>query len=150
MFHRLKCREETSEVPHLEHSTVWCWNVGTSQNRPQIPGKFWHEVMEKDGEGSWNDRVKNEVLHNVRLERNIPHTIKRGLPGWSHIAWKLPSKTRYWRKDRRDGKKGKKTEGATGWSYWNERMLEIENGRTRAQCVKTLIWKRLWTFRKTD
>jgi hypothetical protein len=26
-------------------------------------------VLEKDGEGSWNDRVKNEVLHKVRGDR---------------------------------------------------------------------------------
>jgi hypothetical protein len=36
---------------------------------------------------SWNDRVKNEeVLHRVKEERNIVHTIKRRKANWiGHI-----------------------------------------------------------------
>ena len=42
--------EETSEVLHFEHSTVWCWNLDTSESRSEILGKFLNVVLEKDGE----------------------------------------------------------------------------------------------------
>ena len=32
--------EETSNVPHLEHSIIWCWNLDTLESRSEIPGKF--------------------------------------------------------------------------------------------------------------
>jgi len=48
--------------------------------------------MEKIG---WADSIKNE-LHNVKLERNILHKIKRKTANcWSHLAYELPSKTNY-------------------------------------------------------
>jgi hypothetical protein len=31
---------------------------------------------------SWADRVRNEVLHRVKEERNIVHTIKRRKANW--------------------------------------------------------------------
>jgi hypothetical protein len=35
---------------------------------------------------SWTDRMKNEVLHRVKEERNIIHIIKRRKANWiSHI-----------------------------------------------------------------
>jgi hypothetical protein len=44
---------------------MWCWR------RMQI---------------SWTDRVRNEVLHRVKEERNILHTIKRRKANWiGHI-----------------------------------------------------------------
>ena len=46
----LKFKEETSEVLHLEHTIIWCWNLDTSENRSQIVGKFWNVMLEKDGE----------------------------------------------------------------------------------------------------
>ena len=43
---------------HLESFEMWCWRR-----------------MEKI---SWTDRVRNEeVLHRVKEERNITHTVKR-------------------------------------------------------------------------
>ena len=30
---RLKLKEETSKMLHLEHSFVWCWNLETSEHR---------------------------------------------------------------------------------------------------------------------
>jgi hypothetical protein len=42
-------------------------------------------VPEKDGEDQLNMSVKNEVLHRVRLERNILHTIKRTAIQIGHI-----------------------------------------------------------------
>jgi alpha-D-ribose 1-methylphosphonate 5-triphosphate synthase subunit PhnL len=45
---------------------MWCWRR-----------------MEKI---SWTDRVRNEVLHRVKEERNILHTIKRRKANWiGHI-----------------------------------------------------------------
>ena len=66
---------------------------------------------------SWTDRVRNEeILRRVKEEMNILHTI-RGREAWSHLAWELPSKTRYCRKgrgkDRSDGKTRKKMLAAT-------------------------------------
>jgi hypothetical protein len=38
-------------------------------------------------------------------------------------------------------------------NYWmilkKEKILEIERGSTRSHCVENLLWKRLWTWRKT-
>jgi hypothetical protein len=43
-------------------------------------------VLEKDGKISWTNRVRNEVLHRVKKERNILHVIKRRKATWiSHI-----------------------------------------------------------------
>ena len=36
----LTFKEETSKVLHLEHSTVWCSNLDTSESRSELPGKF--------------------------------------------------------------------------------------------------------------
>ena len=46
----LAFKEETTELLHLEHSILWCWNLDTSESRSEIPGKFWNVVLEKDGE----------------------------------------------------------------------------------------------------
>jgi hypothetical protein len=43
---KLKFKEETSEVLHLEHSFVWCWKL----SRSEVTGKFRNLVLEKDGE----------------------------------------------------------------------------------------------------
>ena len=37
---------------NFEHSLVWCENLDTSENRSEIPGKFWNVVMEENGEVS--------------------------------------------------------------------------------------------------
>ena len=42
-FHKsigLAFKEETSNVLHLEYSTVWCRNLDTSESRSEIPRKF--------------------------------------------------------------------------------------------------------------
>jgi hypothetical protein len=39
---------------------------------------------------SWTDRVRNEeVLHRVKEERNILHSINRAWLDWSHLGLKL-------------------------------------------------------------
>jgi hypothetical protein len=47
-------KEEPSEVLHLEHNTVRCRNLDTSESRSEIPEKFWNVVPEKDGEDDLN------------------------------------------------------------------------------------------------
>ena len=52
-FHQqigLKLKEETCEVLHLEHGTLWRCNLDTSESRSETPGKFLNVVLEKDGE----------------------------------------------------------------------------------------------------
>jgi hypothetical protein len=46
-----------TDQKYLESFEMWCWRR-----------------MEKI---SWNDRVRNEVLHRIKEERSILHTIKR-------------------------------------------------------------------------
>jgi hypothetical protein len=54
---------------YLESFQMWCWRV-----------------MEKI---SWTNRVNNEVLHRVKGERNILHTVKRRKATWiRHILRK--------------------------------------------------------------
>ena len=47
---------------------------------------FWRKMLKI----SWTDRVKNEeVLHRVKEERNVPHTVKRRKASWTgHILRK--------------------------------------------------------------
>ena len=47
-------------------------------------------------ESGWADNIKNEELHDVKLERSILHKIKRNTANcWSYLAYELPPKTRY-------------------------------------------------------
>jgi hypothetical protein len=36
----LKFKEETSTMLNLEHSLVWCRNLGILESRSEVPGKF--------------------------------------------------------------------------------------------------------------
>ena len=47
---RYECIALIAKVLHLEQSFLWCWNMGTSESRLEIPGKFWNVVLEKDVE----------------------------------------------------------------------------------------------------
>jgi len=42
-------KKYTTEVLHLRHSCVWCWNSNTSESRSEIPGKLRYVVLQKDG-----------------------------------------------------------------------------------------------------
>jgi len=151
-FHQqigFKFKEETSEVPQLEHSFVWCWNVGTSE-------KFWNVVLEKDGV----DRLgrsceKWSIAESQKREKYSTYNKKEeGYLDWSHLACDRPTKIYYWREDRGkvrcNEKTRKKTKAATGKSQGRDRVLEIERGCTRSYCVENSVWKNLWTCRKTD
>ena len=53
LFHQqigLQFKAESSEVLHLEHNIVWCWNLDTTESRSEIPGKFLNVVLEKNGD----------------------------------------------------------------------------------------------------
>ena len=51
---------------YLERSEMWCW-------------RRLEKII-------WTDRVRNEVLHRVKEERNIIHKIKRRKANWiGHI-----------------------------------------------------------------
>ena len=59
-------REEDQKC--LESYEIWCWRG-----------------MEKI---SWTDRVKTEVLHREKGERNILQTVKRGKAKWIGHSWR--------------------------------------------------------------
>jgi hypothetical protein len=75
----------------LEHSFVWCGNWDSSEIRSEVPGNgtlrkldqkylesFEMWCLRRLEKISWTDRVNNEaVLHRVKEERNILHTIRR-------------------------------------------------------------------------
>jgi hypothetical protein len=72
-------------VLHLEHSTAWRWTFDILESKLETPGKFWNSVREKDGEDQLNrpDQARNEeILHRVKEERNILHTINRRKTNW--------------------------------------------------------------------
>ena len=63
-------------------------------------------------------RVRNEVLHGVKEERNIIHTVKRRKATWiGHILRRNSYKTHYCRKDRRRDRSDAKTRKNVS-SYW--------------------------------
>jgi hypothetical protein len=65
---------------------------------------WWFRRMEK---GSWTDCVRKEGALCRSQGGNKYSTRskeKEGYLDWSHLAYELPSKTRYWRECRRDGK----------------------------------------------
>jgi hypothetical protein len=84
-FHRqieFKFRAEVSKCYIWSITLCGAETGDTSESRPEILENFemWlGRMMEKIG---WTDRVKNEVLHKVRGERNIVHTIKRRKDDW--------------------------------------------------------------------
>jgi len=42
--------EETNKMLHLEQRFVWCWQLGSSENRSELSWEFWNVVLVKDGE----------------------------------------------------------------------------------------------------
>ena len=69
---------------HLDYGFEWSWKLDPSQIDQKCLGSyemFWRR-MEKI---SWSDRVKNEILHRVKEDRNILHK-KRRKDNWiGHI-----------------------------------------------------------------
>jgi hypothetical protein len=47
---KLNLSKKLDELPHLEQSCLWRWNLDTSESRSDVPVKFWNVVLQKDGE----------------------------------------------------------------------------------------------------
>jgi hypothetical protein len=85
---------------------------------------------------SWTDRVRNEeVLHRVKEEMNIVHTIKRRKANSIGHILRRNCLLKHVIEGKLEGK---------------ENILEIERGSTRSHPVENSLWKRLRTCRKMD
>jgi hypothetical protein len=72
----LKFKEETSKVPYLEHGTVWCCNLNSSEGRSEILGKFRSAILGKDVDQS--DRsCENDVLQKSQREKYPTNSKKK-------------------------------------------------------------------------
>jgi len=60
-----------NEMLHLEHSFLWYWNLDSSENGSEVLWNLWIVVLEKDGEVSWSDRMKNEEVEE-RRRKELP------------------------------------------------------------------------------
>ena len=76
-FHQhigLKFKEETSEMLHLEHSCVWCWNSDTWKVDQKYLESIEMWCWRRMENISWTDRVRTEqVLRRIKEERNTLH-----------------------------------------------------------------------------
>jgi hypothetical protein len=119
---------------YLESFEMWCWRR-----------------MEKI---SWTERVRNEeVLHRVKEERNIVHTIKRRKANWiGHILRRncllkhVIERNIKGRMERR-GRRGRRHKQPLNYLKETRRY---ERGSTRSHPVENSLCKRLRTCRKTD
>jgi hypothetical protein len=114
---------------YLESFEMWCWRR-----------------MEKI---CWTNGVNNEaVLHRVKEEMNILHTIRRRKANWighilrrnyllSHIIEGKIIETR------RRGRRRKQL-------LDDLKILEVEGGSSGSHSLENSIWKRLCTCRKID
>jgi hypothetical protein len=111
-------------------------------------------VLEKNGEISWTDRVRNEeVLHRVKEERNIVHTIKRRNANWTGHIWRRNCLLKYVIEGRLEGRIK-----MTGRRGRRRKQLLDDLKEKRRYCklkeealdVENSICKGLRTCRKTD
>jgi hypothetical protein len=115
---------------------MWCWRR-----------------MEKI---SWTDHMRNEeVLHRVKEEKNILHTIKRRMANWiGHILCrncllKHVIEGKVEGRIEMTGRRGRRHKQLLD-DLKEKRDTGIERGSTRSHPVENLFWKRLRTCRKTD
>ena len=120
---RLKNNEKTSRVLQNKYSFVQCWNLDTSENRSEIPGKYLNVVLEKNGEDKFDQSCKEwSSVTNSQEGQKHPTQNKKmeSKMSWSHLEEELPSTTLYLRKDRAkdrsNRKKWKKIYAAAGWT----------------------------------
>jgi hypothetical protein len=92
----------------LEIFEMWCWRR-----------------LEKT---SLTDRVSNEaVLHRVKKERNIFHTMRRRKVNWiGHIL-----------KERLAGQEGEERNVSSCWMTLSKKILEIEGGSSGPHSLET-------------
>jgi hypothetical protein len=115
---------------------MWCWRR-----------------MEKI---SWTDRVRyEEVLHRVKEERNVVHTMKRRKANWiGHILrrncfLKHVIEGKLEGRIEMTGRRGRRRKQLLD-DLKKKKILDIERGRTRSHPMENSLWKRLRTCRKTD
>jgi hypothetical protein len=100
---------------------------------------------------SWTDRVGREVLHRVKEEGNILNTIKRRKVNSLDHVLRTDSFLKHVIKGKLEGRteeSGRRCKQLM--DDIKEKILETERGCTRSHNVENLLWKRLWTCRKTD
>jgi hypothetical protein len=105
---------------------------------------------------SCTDRVKNEVLHGVKEERNIVGKMKRlNTNRIYHILCRKCSlkhviEGKVEGRIGSTGRRGRKSKLLLGDLKKKYRIVEIERRSTRSHCEENWFWKRLWTGHKTD
>jgi len=121
----LNRKEETSEMLHLKHSCVWFWNLDTLQRRLECLEMWCWSKKEKT---SCADRVKNEVLHRAKGERNIINTIKRRNANWMGHSLRKNCFIKHVIEGKiEDIVTGRRGRSRNGLSYGNEKILKIES-----------------------
>jgi len=95
------------------------------------------------------------VLQRLKEERNIHQTKEEGrLTGLVTSSYELPSKTRYWMKDRgkdRSWLEGEEEDVSSYLILMKRGVLDIERESNRSHYVENSIWKNLWwTCSKTN
>jgi hypothetical protein len=122
-----------ADQKYLESFEMWCWRR-----------------LEKM---SWTDRVRNEVLHRVKEERNILHTTKSRKANWiGHILrrnclLKHVIEVKLEERIEMTGRRGRRRKQLL-------HDLKVKTGywklKSRSHCMENSLWKRLWTCCKTD
>jgi hypothetical protein len=94
----------------------------------------------------WRRSVEPNVWENEKYyillrkcETSYMQYNKENLTGLVTLCVETDYKTPYWRKDRRDGKTKTKI-----------KMLPDDLKKTRSYTLENLLWKKLWSCRKTD
>jgi hypothetical protein len=120
----------------LERFETWCW---------------WR--MEKI---SWTDRVRNEkVLHRVKEERNIIHTIQRMMANWigqilsRNCLIKHNTERRIGRGIKVTGRQGRRRTQLLN-NLKQKRWYWKLSGRIKSHSVENSLWTRLWTRRNKE
>jgi hypothetical protein len=86
-------------------------------------------VLEKDTKISWTDRVRNEeVLHRVKEERNIVHTIKRRKAKWIGHILRRNCLLKHVIEGNTDGQKRREDDEEDVSSYWMTLMKREVTG----------------------
>ena len=76
----LGIEEETSEVLHLEHSLIWCWNFDASGSRDQKHlESFEMWCWWRMEEISWTDHVRNENRSICNESKLLPTQVRESL-----------------------------------------------------------------------
>jgi hypothetical protein len=115
---------------------MWCWRR-----------------MEKI---SWIDHVRNEVLLRVKEQRNILHEIRKRKANWiRHILSRNCLLQRVIEGKIQGGievtgRQGRRCTRLLDDLNGKERILSFEGGSSGSHYLESLLWKRLWTCRKTD